>query len=194
MDERERADRERWQELYATGRRGDRPPSSWIAATLARLPNELPLADLAGGTGRHAAVAARLGFRVVLADIVEDAVRRARHQAPIDGVVAAASHLPLRRGVFGTVVVSNFVHRALVPDFIGLLAPGGHLVYETYGIRHLELVQQGLAKGPTSAEYLLQPGELAGLVGGLEVLSYEDSELTDDAGRRRTVRMLARLA
>lgn len=193
MEERERADREKWQELYATGRRGDRPPSSWIAKTLVRLPNELPLVDLAGGTGRHAAVAAALGFRVVLVDIVEPAVRRARANAPgIAAAVAAASALPLRRGAFGTVVVSNFVNRDLFPDIAALLAPGGHLVYETYSVAHLDLVRAGLATGPTSLEFLMQPGELRRLASGLEVIEEEDSEMNDDAGRRFTVRLLAR--
>ena len=193
MSSRERSDREKWEELYATGKRGDRPPSAWIASVLEHLPNDRPLADIAGGTGRHAVVAAGLGFEVVLVDIVEAAVRRARVASPrIAGVVAGVSALPLLPDAFGTVVVSNFLNRQLFPELIALLAPGGHLVYETYSIAHLELVRAGLAQGPSSPEYLLQPDELPKLVTPLEIVRYEESEVNDEAGRRHSARLLAR--
>jgi SAM-dependent methyltransferase len=185
-------DRKRWEELYASGARPDRPPSSWLVRTVAGLPNDLPVADIAGGTGRHAIPLARLGRRVVLVDVVHQAVRTARAAEPALGaVVAEASRLPLRRGSCGVVMVANFLDRAIFPDLIALLAPGGFLVYETYTMAHLDLVTQGLARGPSSTKYLLQPGELPELVSPLTVVDYWEGEVQDEAGRRRCARLVA---
>ena len=46
-------DRERWEELYSSHARANRPPSSWVLRTVSGLPNDLPLVDIAGGMGRH---------------------------------------------------------------------------------------------------------------------------------------------
>src|SRR5512139_2671956 len=102
MTSRSAQDRERWEELYATGARPDRPPSPWVLSTVQAMPNERPVADIAGGTGRHAIPMARLGRRVILVDVVRQAVHAARAAEPaLDGVVADASQLPLRPGRFG---------------------------------------------------------------------------------------------
>ena len=151
MASRDAPDRNTWQELYATGARPDRPPSAWIVETVGTLPNEALVADIAGGSGRHAVPVARGGHRVVLVDFVTEAVARAMAREPsIDGVAADASMLPLRRGAFGVVLVANFLDRAIFPDLIALLQPGGHLVYETYTVAHHELVERGLARGPAT--------------------------------------------
>ncbi len=188
-----RSERARWEELYATGQRPDRPPSSWIATTLRSLPNDQPLADIAGGTGRHSAVAAGSGFTVVLVDASPTAIRTARGLAPaVHGVVGDATALPLSAGAFGVVLVSNFLDRFIFPDLAALLAPGGYLVYETYTMAHLELVRRGLARGPSSPAFLLSSGELPTLVAPLAVLHHDEGEVVDDAGRRHSARLLAR--
>jgi SAM-dependent methyltransferase len=194
-DAKNRGDREKWEELYASGARGDRPPSSWIVQTVADLPNDQPVADVAGGTGRHAVPAARSGRHVVLVDVVLQAVAAAKAAGPVlDGVVADASRLPLRPGRFGIVMVANFLDRAIFPDLIALLAPGGYLVYETYTTAHLDLVQRGLARGPQSLAYLLQPGELRALARPLSVVEYWEGEVEDAAGRRCSARFVGQRA
>lgn len=186
-----RGDREKWEELYASGARGDRPPSAWVVQTVARLPNDRPIADVAGGTGRHALPVARSGRHVVLVDIVLQAVAAAKAAGPaLDAVVADASCLPLRAGRFGIVMVANFLDRAIFPDLIALLAPGGYLVYETYITAHLDLVQRGLARGPHSLAYLLQPGELRALASPLTPIEYWEGEVEDKAGRRCCARFV----
>jgi hypothetical protein len=193
MSSRVAEDLQKWEELYSSGARPDRAPSAWIVSALAALPNDLPLADVAGGTGRHAAPAARALHTVVLIDFVEIAVRRAiSRDARIAGVVSTADGLPLRRKAFGTVLVSYFLDRSIFPDLIALLVPGGHLVYETYTLAHHELVVGGLAHGPSSAEFLLRPGELRELAAPLEIVEYWEGEAVDDAGRRCCARMIAR--
>jgi SAM-dependent methyltransferase len=191
MDSRVTQDRMKWEELYATGARPDRPPSAWVVQTLSDMPNELSLLDVAGGSGRHAVPAAQGGRRVVLVDFIERAVLRARQHAPIDGVVAEAAHLPFRNGSFGIVLVTNFLVRPLIPAFVNLLTPNGFLVYETYTTDHQALVERGLARGPTSKEFLLHPGELRDLVTPLTVLEYWEGEVEDAAGRRCCARLFA---
>jgi hypothetical protein len=191
MDARVAKDRKKWEELYATGARPDRPPSAWIVETLAALPNELSLLDVAGGSGRHAVPAAQGGRPVVMVDFIEVAVARARQRAPVDGVVAEVAHLPVRNGSFGIVLVANFLVRPMIPAFVDLLGPNGFLVYETYTTDHQSLVERGLARGPTSLEFLLQPGELRDLVAPLAVVEYWEGEVEDAAGRRCCARLLA---
>lgn len=164
-------------------------------STLAAMPNDLPVVDIAGGTGRHAVRAVHAGHRVVLVDFVERAVRRAMaRDSRIQGVVSAASDLPLQAGAFGTVLVSYFVDRAIFHRLRELIAPTGCLVYETYTLAHHELVQQGLARGPSSTEFLLRPGELRELASPLRVEEYWEGEVSDDAGRRSCARLVARKA
>ena len=188
-------DREKWEELYATGGRADRPPSRWVLGTVAHLPNDLSLVDIAGGTGRHAVPIARTGRRVVLIDIAINAVTAARKaESGLDVVVASASALPLRPRQFGVVLVTNFLDRAIFADLVDLIVPGGFLVYETYTEAHLELVAHGLARGPSSPQYLLAPGELPRLARGMEVLEYWEGDIEDEAGRRCCARLLGQRA
>jgi SAM-dependent methyltransferase len=185
------ADRAKWEELYASGERAGRPPSRWIIDTVAGLPNDLPLADIAGGMGRHGIPIARAGRPVVLIDFATGAVTAARRAEPrLAVVVANTSALPFLPRQFGVVVVANFLDRAIFSDLISLLVPGGHLVYETYIVSHLELVHAGMARGPSSTQFLLEPGELSRLAAGLEIREYWEGEVEDEAGRRRCARLL----
>jgi 2-polyprenyl-3-methyl-5-hydroxy-6-metoxy-1,4-benzoquinol methylase len=167
-----------------------------LLQVVAGLPNDLPVADVAGGTGRHAVPVARAGRHVVLVDIVRQAVAAAKATAgpALDGVVAEASRLPLRPGQFGIVMVANFLDREIFPELIALLAPGGYLAYETYTMAHLELVQRGLARGPHSLAYLLQPGELRELARPLTVVENWEGEVEDGAGRRCCARFVGQRA
>lgn len=195
MTSRSAMDRKKWEELYASGARPDRPPSTWVLETLAMLPNDATLLDVAGGTGRHALPAARPGRVVVIADIAFEAVARARAANPmLIGVVADAPLLPFRAGAFNVVLVTNFLDRSIFPDLVSLLAPGGYLVYETYTVAHEELVRRGLARGPQSPDYLLQPGELPTLARPLRTIEYLEVDVEDAAGRRCCARLVARRA
>ena len=191
MPARTAEDRKKWEELYASGRRPDRPPSAWALQAVAALPNEGLLLDLAGGSGRHARRIARPGRPVVLADFIVQAVSSASAANPyVLGVVADATALPFRTASFGTILVTNFLDRTVFADLIALLAPGGFLVYETYTLDHLDLVQRGLARGPSTAEFLLRPTELPELVKPLGVVEYWEGEANDEAGRRCCARLI----
>lgn len=188
-------DRQKWEELYASGGRANRPPSSWVIDTVGRLPNDLSLVDIAGGSGRHAISIAGTGRPVTLIDIAINAVTAAKKAEPkLDVVVASVAALPLRPQQFGVVLVTNFLDRSIFDDLLALLIPGGFLVYETYTTAHLDLVRQGIARGPSSPQYLLAPGELPQLARGLRVVEHWEGIVDDGAGRRSCARLLGQRA
>ena len=69
---------------------------------------------------------------------------------------------------FSAVVVTNYLHRPIMPQIWAAVAPGGLLIYETF--------TEGNANygRPARPEYLLRPGELLGVVNESRVLAYED--------------------
>lgn len=74
---------------------------------------------------------------------------------------------PERR--FDVIVVTNYLHRPLLPTLVDAVAPGGALLYETYA------VGQERYGRPSNPDWLLRPGELLEVVRGrLRVVAYED--------------------
>lgn len=74
---------------------------------------------------------------------------------------------------FAAVVVTNYLHRPLLPALRAAVAPGGLLIYETFA--------QGNERfgKPSNPDFLLRPGELLEGLGALRVLAYEDLVVED---------------
>jgi SAM-dependent methyltransferase len=186
-------DRTRWLDRYAErGAEVEREPSEWIVERCRSLPHDALILDLAGGSGRHAAAVARAGFTVIVVDFIGQAVAAAvaRHRN-IVGAVADVRAIPLRQGSVDAIVVVSFLDRSLFPVIRDLLTPGGTLIYETFTLRHLDVVARGKARGPKNAEYLLAPGELPQLAGPLELVEHEECLIVDSAGERHVARIVA---
>ena len=77
---------------------------------------------------------------------------------------------PYADGMFGGVIVVNYLHRPLFPRLSASLAPGGVLIYETFA-RGNESYGR-----PSNPHFLLEPGELLAVAGaaGLRVVAFED--------------------
>jgi hypothetical protein len=79
---------------------------------------------------------------------------------------------PLADRRFAAVVVTNYLHRPLVPAIVAAVQPGGLLLYETFAQGHERFGK------PTNPDFLLHPGELLEAVRGrLTVLAYENLEV-----------------
>lgn len=76
---------------------------------------------------------------------------------------------PYAGRVFGAVVVTNYLHRPLLPTVVASVADGGVLLYETFAHGNERFGR------PTNPDFLLRPGELLDAVRGeLRVIAYED--------------------
>ena len=167
--------RERWNQKYRFS------PQSWIEPDaflpwafrkfIQRVfPNAGRALDFAGGAGRHAIWLAQQGWDVTLIDISEAGVELARQKA---GPLAPRLHYVIEdltgfrasQTQFDLVMVFNYLDRDVFPEIVRSLRPGGLLLYKTHTLEQLKL-----AGGPKDTAYLLEPGELARLASGLQIL------------------------
>jgi SAM-dependent methyltransferase len=166
-------DRIRWDAKYR--KQGDRRRGalSVLTSNAGLLPNLGRALDLAGGAGSDAIWLARRGLDVTLADISPVALELARSTAERNGVSLRTMETDLERdpfppGPWDLILCVRFLWRPLFEVIPAELAPGGVLivVHPTRSnlLRHER-------PGP---QYLLDDGELPGLVRGLEVLRYQE--------------------
>ncbi len=165
-------DRERWNARWRSGA-GDADPSAFLVELDPLLPRAGTALDVAGGAGRNAVWLARRGLAVTCADVSPVALALARGRASAAGValrtvVVDLEREPLPRGPFDLIVSVDFLHRPLVAAAADALAPGGLLVM-------VQATRTNLTRNPhPSARYLLDDGELPGLVGGLRIVRYAE--------------------
>ena len=162
----------------------DLAPSAWLRRWISCVRPGGAVLDVAAGSGRHSRFLARMGFEV-------DAVDRdaGLFRDPPAGVTLLQADIesgpwPYAGRAFDAVVVTNYLHRPLLPVLVDSLEPGGVLVYETFA--------QGNERfgKPSNPAYLLAPGELLAAVRGkLRVLAYED--LVVDEPRPAAVQRIA---
>ncbi len=148
------------------------PPSPWVVRFAPLIPKAAPVLDLACGSGRHSRYLLGLGHEILAVDRdtarLGDLANHPRVEVlPCD---LETGEVPAFLGrSFGAVVVTNYLHRPLLPALHAAVGPGGLLIYETFA--------QGNERfgKPSNPDFLLRPGELLeDLDGGLRVLAYED--------------------
>lgn len=169
-------------------------PSSWVARFAPLVPPGEVL-DLACGRGRHARLFAALGHPVLALDRDPDALAALTGTAAIatmpfdleqqqngdrphfssdqNGVcphfAGAQFAWPFGAGRFAGIVVTNYLHRPLLPKIVEALRPDGILIYETFAAGNERFGK------PSNPAFLLEEGELLGL--GLRVIAYESGYL-----------------
>lgn len=147
-------------------------PSPWVTRFAPLIPGGGRVLDLACGAGRHTRLFLERGCRVVAVDRdVSPLADLADHPGLelLQADLEIGRPFPLAGRRFDGVVVTNYLHRPLLPDLVATIAPGGVLLYETFA--------QGNERfhRPRNPEFLLKPGELLEAVHGiLRVLAYED--------------------
>ncbi|KWZ42646.1 SAM-dependent methyltransferase [Burkholderia savannae] len=146
--------------------------SAWIRKWSHLVPAGGTVLDVAAGHGRHARWFAERGHPVCALEREPAALASL---GALPGVAEQAADLeaapwPLAGDArFAAVVVTNYLHRPLLPRLVAAVAPGGVLLYETFAQGN-----QTVGK-PSNPAFLLAPGELLGAVRGqLRVVAFED--------------------
>jgi SAM-dependent methyltransferase len=151
-------------------------PSPWVARFASLVPPGEPVLDVASGAGRHTHFFLGRGHPVTAVDRDSSGLADLRDDRRVEVVefdLEAGAPFPFRGRVFGAVVVTNYLHRPILPDIVAAVAAGGVLLYETYARG-----QERFGR-PQCPDFLLEPGELLEAVRGrLRVVAYED--LIDD--------------
>jgi myo-inositol-1(or 4)-monophosphatase len=161
-----------------TGRESSEP-SAWVTRFASLVPAGADVLDVATGSGRHARLFLERGHRVVAVDRDPSAVAPAANLEIVRADLEDGAPWPLGGRRFGGIVVTNYLHRPLLPILIDRLEPGGALVYETFARG-----QERFGK-PTNPAFLLEPGELLRAVDGkLRVVAFEDVTLADRVVQR----------
>ena len=142
--------------------------SAWIVQWSGLVAPAAAVLDLAAGGGRHSILFAERGHKVTAIDRdtshLPDHPNIERLQADLED----GSPWPLGGRRFGAIVVTNYLHRPLMPHLLAAVSPGGVLLYETFMAGNERFGK------PSSPHHLLADGELLELVRGkFSVTAYE---------------------
>lgn len=149
-------------------------PSPWVTRW-APLVTRGPVLDVASGAGRHARVFLDRRLAVVAVDRSPQTIPGAKFvQADLED----GSPWPFPGERFGGIVVTNYLHRPLLPLLAQALAEQGVLIYETFMAGNEKFGR------PSNPAFLLRPGELLEAFGALTVVAFEQGA-TGDAVRQR---------
>ena len=148
-------------------------PSVWVNRFLPLIkPGGLVL-DLGAGRGRHVRLLRDCGFAVCAVD--RDITALSAFAGPRCEVrridVETGNGKQLGEDYDG-IIVSNYLHRPLLPAIAGALAPGGVLIYETFARGNERLGR------PRNPDFLLHPGELLEAFASLTVVAFEQGEVS----------------
>ena len=143
-------------------------PSPWVVRFAPLITGDV--LDIACGGGRHTRYFLSRGHRVTAVDRdlgriadLRDSTGLELYQSDLE---AGDEELP--KGLFGGVIVANYLWRPLLPAVIAAVADDGVLLYETFAAGNAAYGK------PSNPDYLLQPGELLDAVGGqLQIVAYE---------------------
>jgi tellurite methyltransferase len=179
------ADRDKWNARYREDA-APRAPSRVVLAVADLLPRRGRALDVAGGAGRHAIWLAQRGLDVTLADIADEGLSLARRAAEHAGVHVETLAIdlevaPLPAGPWDVILCFHFLHRPLYATFAAALAPGGVLVV-------VQPTKANLERHPRpGAAFLLDQGELPGLVAPLVIERHDEAWLDEGRHEARVV-------
>jgi SAM-dependent methyltransferase len=143
-------------------------PSEWVVRW-APLVERGPVLDVACGAGRHAIFFVERGFEVFAVDRNDQPLPNSIHFQKAD--LENGSPWPFEGRKFAAIVVTNYLHRPLLPILRESLDEGGVLIYETF------MAGNERYGKPSNPDFLLWPGELLEAFGTLSVVAFEQGTL-----------------
>ena len=176
----------RWDAIYGDHDKPGDPDSFVTESEFLPLP-PTTVADFAGGTGGTALWLREQGFDVTLIDVSQVALDIAQQEATRRKLSLSTVHHDLESsdllsGTWDIAVCSDFLDRTLYSTFHQHVAPHGLLF-----VKVATVTNQQRHPRP-SKKFLVERGELPGLLPGFATLNY-DEEWFDD---RHEARMVAR--
>ena len=151
---------------------GPAGPSPWVERFAPLVPAGGAVLDLACGGGRHSRLFLERGHPVTAVDRDLGGLEGGPGAPGLEAIEADLENgrlFPLRGRRFAAVVVTNYLHRPLLPELVAAVMPGGLLIYETFARGNERFGK------PSNPDFLLAPGELLAAVRDrLRVLAYED--------------------
>ena len=148
-------------------------PSVWVNRFLPLItPGGLVL-DLAAGSGRHVRLLRDCGFAVCAVD--RDTTALLAFAGPCCEVRRLDLETDDRRqlsGDYDGIIVTNYLHRPLLPAIARALAPGVVLIYETFARGNERFGR------PRNPDFLLRPSELLEAFTTLTVVAFEQGEVS----------------
>jgi SAM-dependent methyltransferase len=149
------------------------PPSVWVRRFLPLIRPGGLVMDLAAGAGRHTRLLLDHGFAVRAVDRDASLLRpfAGRHCEVCEIDLETGAPWPLGDGYDG-IVVTNYLHRPLLPAIGGALAQGGTLIYETFAFGNERFGR------PRNPDFLLRPGELLEAFAALTIAGFEQGRVS----------------
>jgi len=147
-------------------------PSPWVLRWADLIAAGGTVLDVAAGHGRHARALAGRGFRVTAVDLDISGLQDLA-DPPVEVIAAdlEGGPWPLAGRAFAGIVVTNYLHRPHFPHLVTSLAPGGVLIFETFGQGNEKLGR------PRNPDFLLAPMELvSAFAPHLHIVAYEHGE------------------
>lgn len=172
-------DRTKWDAKYADPQFAPREPSAVLVSLEGFLPKRGRAIDVAGGAGRNAIWLAQRGLDVTIADVSAVGLELAGRRAAEAGVTIRTlctdlEQQPFPPGPWDLILSVRYLQRPLFKIYPQVLAPGGTLVV-------IQPTKTNLERHPKPPpEFLLDDGELPGLIFGLKVVHFEEGWLADD--------------
>jgi SAM-dependent methyltransferase len=135
---------------------------------------DVPVLDLACGTGRNGLELAARGIEVVFADRSADSLKAVEQQLAARNLSGRSwqvdleeeAVMPLQDLQFSSIIVFRYLHRPLFPALLHAVVPGGLIIYETFTTGNLRFGR------PNNPEFLLKPGELKAIFRTWETIRY----------------------
>jgi SAM-dependent methyltransferase len=144
------------------------PPLPWIVQWAGLVAPGSAVLDVAAGRGRHSRFFSGRGHPVTAIDRDISALEASDAIEIIQADLEDGSAWPLPGRHFGAVVVTNYLHRPLIPVLLEAVEPGGVLLYQTFMAGNERFGK------PSNPDFLLKDGELLEAVrGNYSVVAYE---------------------